>query len=186
MKQQKKELRKQIAERKRQYSMEQRKALSEALLLQLEQHPRFVDARTVLLYHSLSDEVQTHDFVEKWYRQKRILLPVVKGDTLELRLYTGKQCLATGESYGIEEPTGEAFTHYNEIELSIIPGVSFDAQGNRLGRGKGYYDRMLPLLSSYNIGICFGFQVSPSIPCEPFDRPMDEVWTEAGRTRQQP
>ncbi len=180
MKEQKKLLRKRIAEAKRQYSMEQRKALSEVLLLQLELHPRFVAAHTILLYHSLGDEVQTHDFVEKWHRQKRILLPVVKGDTLELRLYTGKQCLATGESYGIEEPTGDTFTAYDEIELSIIPGISFDAQGNRLGRGKGYYDRLLPLLSSYNIGICFGFQVSPSIPCEEFDRPMDEVWTETG------
>ncbi len=181
MKQQKKELRKRIAERKRQYSMEQRKALSEALLQKLEQHPRFMDAHTVLLYHSLPDEVHTHDFVEKWHTQKRILLPVVIGDTLELRLYTGKHCLVESESFHIEEPTGEAFTRYDEIELAIIPGVSFDAKGNRLGRGKGYYDRLLPLLSSHNIGICFGFQVSEEVPAEPFDRPMDEVWTEAGR-----
>lgn len=180
MKELKKQLRKRIAEAKRQYSMEQRKALSEALLQKLEQHPRFVDTHTVLLYHSLPDEVQTHDFVEKWHHQKRILLPVVKGDTLELRLYTGKQCLVTSEPFHIEEPTGGAFMQYDEIELAIIPGVSFDAKGNRLGRGKGYYDRLLPLLTSYNIGICFGFQVSTSIPCEEFDRPMDEIWTEAG------
>ena len=81
-----------------------------------------------------------------------------------------------------QEPGGEDFTDYEEIELGIIPGVSFDRQGNRLGRGKGYYDKLLPLLThSYNIGICYRFQAQEEIPAEPFDRPMDEVWTEEGR-----
>lgn len=153
------------------------------MLEKLEQHPKFVSARTVLLYYSLGDEVQTHDFVEKWHRQKTILLPVVKGDVLELRIYTGKQSLKTGEAYHIEEPIGEAFTAYDKIDFSVIPGVSFDAQGNRLGRGKGYYDKLLPLLPSYNIGICYDFQVSEKIPTEPFDRIMDEVWTENGKLK---
>jgi len=153
---------------------------SAALLEKLEQHPKFASARTVLLYYSLGDEVQTHDFVEKWHRQKTILLPVVKGDELELRIYAGGQNLKNGEAYHIEEPTGEAFTAYEKIDLAIIPGVSFDAQGNRLGRGKGYYDKLLPLLHSYNIGICYNFQVSEKLPVEPFDRRMDEVWTENG------
>ena len=144
---------------------------SAALLEKLEQHPKFASARTVLLYYSLGDEVQTHDFVEKWHRQKTILLPVVKGDELELRIYAGRQNLKNGEAYHIEEPTGEAFTAYEKIDL---------AQGNRLGRGKGYYDKLLPLLHSYNIGICYNFQVSEKLPVEPFDRRMDEVWTENG------
>lgn len=150
------------------------------MLKQLEQHPRFVSARTVLLYYSLNDEVQTHDFVDKWHRQKNILLPVVKGDVLELRLYQGRESLCTGTAYRIEEPTGEAFTRLEEIELAIVPGVSFDAEGHRLGRGKGYYDKLLPQLSSYNIGICYAFQVSEHIPTEAFDQPMQEVWTEEG------
>lgn len=97
---------------------------SAALLEKLEQHPKFASARTVLLYYSLGDEVQTHDFVEKWHRQKTILLPVVKGDELELRIYAGRQNLKNGEAYHIEEPTGEAFTAYEKINLAIIPGVS--------------------------------------------------------------
>ncbi len=155
-------------------------ANSRILLNQIEQHPHFIAARTILLYHSLSDEVQTHDFIEKWYTQKKILLPVVQGDELELRHYTGKECLSSG-SFQIEEPQGEPYTDFQEIELSIIPGMSFDKQGNRLGRGKGYYDKLLPKLTSYNIGICFDFQARENIPTEPFDRRMDEVWTEKGR-----
>ena len=154
--------------------------ISSVLLKQLEKHPRFIASKTILMYYSLSDEVQTHDFVEKWHREKKILLPVVQGDILELRHYTGKDCLCEG-AYHIEEPSGKNFTDYEEIELGIIPGVSFDRQGNRLGRGKGYYDKLLPLLHSYNIGICYQFQAQEEIPAEPFDQPMNEVWTEEGR-----
>lgn len=181
MKELKKQLRKQIALEKSRHDITELTTKSAALLEKLEQHPKFVSSRTVLLYYSLGDEVQTHDFVEKWHKQKRILLPVVTGDILELRIYTGKESLRTGEAYHIEEPTGEAFTAYEQIDLAVIPGVSFDAKGNRLGRGKGYYDRLLPLLRSYNIGICYHFQVSEKIPTEPFDLPMDEVRTEYGK-----
>ena len=134
------------------------------MLSKLENHPAFRQAHTILLYYSLPDEVQTHEFVERWSREKQIILPVVKGDELELRQYTGPQDLQKG-SFGIEEPTGELY----------------DRNGNRLGRGKGYYDRLLPQLRSYNIGICFGFQLSEEIPSEPLDRVMDEVWTEEGK-----
>ena len=119
---------------------------------------------------------------EKKHRHatKKILLPVVKGDVLVLRHYTGKGCLQAG-AFNIEEPSGENFTDYDEIQLAVVPGLSFDKQGNRLGRGKGYYDKLLPLLHTYNIGICHHFQAREEIPVEPFDRKMDEVWTEKGR-----
>lgn len=180
MKEQKKQLRKQIREEKKRQHPNVLEANSSALLDLIEQHPCFIASKTVLLYHSLGDEVQTHAFVEKWHTYKKVLLPVVRGDILELRHYTGKECLQVG-AYGIEEPTGQNFTSYDEIELGIIPGMSFDRQGNRLGRGKGYYDKLLPLLHSYNIGICYQFQARESIPAEPFDQRMDEVWTESGR-----
>lgn len=179
MKEEKKALRKLIAQRKALYSLAQRKVLSAALLKQLERHPLFMEARTVLLYYSLKDEVYTHEFVERWHQKKAILLPVVKGDELELRYYTGKDDLRMG-SYGIGEPVGKLFTDYPRIDLTIVPGVSFDKGGNRLGRGKGYYDRLLPKLSSYNIGICYAFQVCDAIPCEAFDRKMDAVLTDEG------
>lgn len=176
----KKQLRTLIAQKKRQQPEMLLKKWSACLLKQLETHPRFTEARTILLYYSLPDEVQTHDFVERWSREKQIVLPTVKGDELELHYYTGRNDLRKG-SYGIEEPTGELLSNLQEIDLAIIPGVSFDGKGNRLGRGKGYYDRLLPRLSSYNIGICFHFQVCPEIPSEPFDCSMHEVWTEKGR-----
>lgn len=99
------------------------------------------------------------------------------GNDLELRRYTGPADLTVG-AFGIEEPTGEPFTHYDEIDLAVIPGVAFDAKGHRLGRGRGYYDRLLPrLTAARKLGICFPFQLVDEVPAEPLDIDMDEVIT---------
>ena len=101
------------------------KLQSAKILAALEAHPAFRAANTILLYHSLGDEVDTHTFIKKWSSEKRILLPVVVGDDLELRIYTGPDDMTTG-SYGIEEPTGEVFTDYAAIDFIAVPGVAFD------------------------------------------------------------
>lgn len=151
---------------------------SAEILARLEAHPAFQAADTVLLYHSLPDEVDTHGFVEKWSKTKRILLPVVAGERLELRAYTGHEHLTQG-AYGIGEPDGPAFTDYGAIALAVVPGVAFDRQGNRLGRGKGYYDRLLEHLpATYKIGICFPYQIVNSVPTEALDIRMDEIITQ--------
>lgn len=153
---------------------------SAEILAALETHPAFRAANIILLYHSLPDEVDTHDFIRKWStkKKKQILLPVVVGDDLELRVYTGPADLTPG-AYGIEEPTGALFTDYAAIDFIAVPGVAFDRNGNRLGRGKGYYDRLLPRIpSAYKAGICFPFQLVEEVPAEPFDIRMDEVITQ--------
>ena len=90
----KQSIRSEITRKKKQHPREELSKLSLRLLNQLEQHPLFRDARTVLLYYSLPDEVQTHGFVEKWSKEKDIILPVVKGDELE----------RTTEIYGKRKP----------------------------------------------------------------------------------
>ena len=115
---------------------------------------------------------------KKWSSEKRILLPVVVGDDLELRIYTGPEDMSISGIYGIAEPTGEIFTDYAAIEFIVVPGVAFDAKGNRLGRGKGYYDRLLPRIpSAYKAGICFPFQLVEEVPAESFDIRMDIIIT---------
>lgn len=103
-------------------------------------------------------------------------MPVVVNETsLELREYKGKEELETG-AFGIEEPKGTAFTAYSVIDVVVVPGMAFDSYGNRLGRGKGYYDRLLSLLPhAYKIGIAFPFQIFTSIPVTSHDIKMNEV-----------
>ena len=165
----KSELRKEIKNRKRQFTSQQLSELSFVVVMRLLAHQRLKDARTVMLYYSLPDEVYTHTLVDA-------LLPRVTGEgTMELRCYTGPQSLEQG-AYNIMEPVGEVFTDYAQIDLAVIPGVAFDRQLNRMGRGKGYYDRLLPQLGcAYKIGICFDFQPVESIECEEHDIKMDEV-----------
>lgn len=173
----KNELRAYIAGEKQRMSPEARIELSAPILRRLAVHPRFTAASTVLLYHSLPDEVNTHDFLLYWATQKRILLPVTNGDEIELRQFNAGEALRTGR-FGIQEPVGEPFDDYAAIDLAVVPGVAFDGKGNRLGRGKGYYDRLLARMAhtgTYKLGICFPFQVVESVPVDAHDIVMDEL-----------
>jgi 5-formyltetrahydrofolate cyclo-ligase len=174
MKERKKELRRLIARRKASLPDATLKSLSTDILETLENHPVFRSSNTILLYHSMEDEVYTHAFIEKWSKQKHILLPVVQGDELEIRSYHDSDGLTVG-AYGIKEPTGAGFHDYARIDLVVVPGVAFDISGSRLGRGKGYYDKLLPKLTARKIGICFPFQLLDEIPAEEFDARVDEV-----------
>ena len=76
------------------------------------------------------------------------------------------------------EAVGDSFTDYNQIDVALIPGVAFDAQGHRLGRGKGYYDRFLRALGTvplHTIGVCFEFQNVENVPIERHDVSVDIV-----------
>ena len=127
----------------------------------------------------MEDEVQTHDFVNRWYQQKTLLLPCVDGDDLRLRQYTGPECLKEGEQFGIGEPTGPEFTDLNSVQMIIVPGVAFDRHNNRMGRGRGFYDRLLKSTpNAYKVGVAFNFQMVELVPTEEFDVPMNAVITE--------
>ena len=175
----KSELRKEIRNRKRQFTQDQLGKLSLSVIGQLRNHPNVKASHTILLYYSLPDEVNTHEWIDELVAEgKQVLLPVVTDDeNMILREYTGKHDLAEG-SYHILEPIGKLFPEdrYQEIDVAIIPGMSFDDKGHRLGRGKGYYDRFLSKAAPiYKIGVCFNFQKEENIPSEAHDIIMDEV-----------
>ena len=120
--------------------------------------------------------MNTHHLIQTLHSQgKLILLPTVKGDELELHEYIDETTLSPSPRFGIQESEGRLFTDYHQIDLAIIPGMAFTLSGDRLGRGKGYYDRLLPKLSCPLIGLAFPFQIVDAIPCEPHDIRMTEV-----------
>lgn len=167
-----------MALRKKEYSKITLSDLSADIMSNLEQTDEFRAASSIALYHALPGEVQTADFIEKWHRKKQLLLPVVEGNDLRLLVYTGPEAVQKG-AFGILEPIGsKSRPEEKEIDLIIVPGVAFDRQKNRMGRGKGYYDRLLASLSIPRIGLCFDFQLFDEIPTEPFDKKMDMLITE--------
>ena len=167
-----------MRELKRAVPMEEKLRRSEAVMRQVELLPEFRRARVVLLYWSLADEVQTHAFVERWYKDKVLLLPCVDGDDLRLRQYTGPDCMVEGEQFGIGEPTADTpeWTALEEVEMIVVPGVAFDSKGNRMGRGRGFYDRLLKSTpNAVKVGVAYDFQMMDEIPVEPHDVRMDRV-----------
>lgn len=171
------ELRKQVKTRVKAMTDEEKQQESERVMEQLEHIQQFMEAKTVLLFHSLPDEICTHKLIEKYATEKKILLPVINGEEWYIREYNGD--LKTGE-YNIQEPTGMNFHDFDSIELVVVPGVCFDNDLGRVGRGKGYYDRMLEKITkAYKIGICFNCQLQSKVPTEKWDVKMDMVLTEA-------
>lgn len=172
------ELRQVIRLAKRQYSQGQLRELSLAIIERLERNERFAKSTILLAYYSLPDEVFTHNLIKKYSKTKTILLPkVINGEEMELRQYIYGSDLMLG-AYKIMEPCGEAFNDYDKIEMAIIPGLAFDRNGNRLGRGKGYYDRLLSHMhNTYKVGICFPFQLVDNVPTNENDVKMDFILT---------
>lgn len=177
----KKELRRYIREQKRHFTSQQLGEMSLGIMSSLLSHPRVQNADTILMYHSLPDEVDTHSALDKLLAMgKKVLLPKVISDTeMTIHEYTGPDSLQPSDSYGILEPTTPELSIINsQLSIVIVPGMAFDKQGHRLGRGKGYYDRFLSRVPNiYKIGVCFPFQILETIPSEITDIVMDEVIT---------
>ena len=170
-------IRKEIRARKSQFTVSELREQSRCVMERLLVHPRILSARTILMYYSLPDEVCTHQLIDDLVAEgKIVLLPKVLDDeTMELRRYAGIHDLREG-AFHIMEPVGAPFTDYDQIAVALIPGVAFDAEGHRLGRGKGYYDRFLQSLPSVKkIGVCFDFQKVESVPAEAHDVVVDIV-----------
>ena len=149
---------------------------AEEVFAQLEKTAAFMMADNILMYHSLPDELQTIKFLRKWQDRKRFFLPRVNGVNLDILPYEETR-LELG-SFHIEEPTGEDVVDVSDIELMVIPAVAFDRKGNRLGRGKGFYDRLLSTSKATKIGVGYEFQLFDDIPSEPHDVAMDMVITQ--------
>jgi len=147
---------------------------SAAIWERLEQTEAFRNATDILIYWSMDDEVHTPQFIEKWATSKYFYLPSIQGDELVVKRYDGT--LKPGEQFGIPEPDGEQVTDLSPITLVIVPGRAFDNEGHRLGRGRGFYDRLLPLLPhALKAGVCFDCQKLPCVPTDDNDIKMDFV-----------
>ncbi len=174
----KKALRAEIRCRKSQYPPEELRQKSQKICEWILNDGVFWASHYILLYSPLPDEVDIAPLISAAFNAgKTVLLPVVDGDNLVLKRFSGFNHLITG-AYNILEPVGEIYpiSEYHKIDLAVIPGMAFDPHRHRLGRGKGYYDRLLPQLTqAYKMGICFDFQYFENIPSEEWDVVMDEI-----------
>ncbi len=149
---------------------------AEEVFARLENTAAFMLAEKILMYHSLPDELPTRRFLAKWKERKHFYLPRVNGVNLDILPYEESK-LELG-SFHIEEPSGNDTVDAADIEMVVVPAVAYDARGNRLGRGKGFYDRFLASTPAGKVGVGYDFQLLDEIPAEPHDVPMDIVITQ--------
>lgn len=168
-------IRRRIRNKKNILSDMEKSQSSVSVFEKIEALPEFINAKSILLYWSLPDELPTHSFIVKWSTKKQMLLPMVKGDKMLIKPFTTADELRKSDM-GIWEPEAQK-EYQRQIDLVIAPGIAFDKNKNRLGRGKGYYDRYFNNKNITKIGVCYDFQLLETIPTEPFDVKMDIIIT---------
>ncbi|MFH1787089.1 MAG: 5-formyltetrahydrofolate cyclo-ligase [archaeon] len=146
--------------------------------------PEYEEADMILFYVSQGDEVRTHGLIkDSLYIGKGVAVPVSNTQTGEIEVYEIKDFseLVPG-AYGILEPAPKFRRHIDsaEIDLVVVPGVAFDENGNRLGRGKGYYDKFLAKLPKTvpRIALAYEHQIVGEVPAEGHDAKVDKIITE--------
>ena len=143
----------------------------------------YKNADKILIFVSLFDEIDTESIINSALSSgKTVAVPCCKNKFGEMEFYLINSLdeLKTG-TFGVREPDIEINKKLEDFEKSIIivPGLSFDRDGNRIGYGGGYYDRFLANYSGVSIGLCYGEMMSDSIPTDKYDIPVDIVVTDS-------
>ncbi|MEK6798251.1 MAG: 5-formyltetrahydrofolate cyclo-ligase [Planctomycetota bacterium] len=153
--------------------------------------PEYIRAESVMVFLSLPHEVDTTPIVLRcWQDGKRVLAPKVSWNQrrmlpVEIRSLTDD---LAASNMGIREPVAGLPFPVDSIDLVIVPGLGFDEYGNRLGRGRGFYDRFLahPGFRGVACGLGLQTQMLPRLPHGPLDRRVDLVVTEENVYRFRP
>lgn len=158
-------------------------AQSYAACKRAEKLAAFKNAGTILAYRAMKGECDPSELVRAAVELGKTVAYPVCGENKVLELYVPKNddCFISG-AYGIAEPDREGSRRISEaeVDLIIVPGLAFDSKLNRLGRGGGYYDRLLQKASAFKLGLALNCQLLEDIPTEEHDAKMDAVSSEFG------
>ncbi len=137
-----------------------------------------ISATVVTSYLSFAQEPSTVEINKELLAVgKTLLLPRIIGDELEWVSWNGDDSQLNTKKR-IHEPLGETFTDLSSIGAVIVPALRIDQEGFRLGQGGGYYDKALPKLSGWKIGLVHsGELTSEKLPREDHDIALDAAAT---------
>jgi len=172
----KREIRRKIKNLRMMLSEAEKEAAAADVFGKLERTASFMMAEKICMYNSLPDELTTKSFLRKWHGKKKFFLPRVNGVNLDILPYN-PSAVSIG-AFDIEEPIGDDIINPDELDLIIVPAVAYDRNGNRLGRGKGFYDRLLATTKASTIGVAYDFQLFDELPKEEHDIPVHMVITQ--------
>ncbi|MDO8526949.1 MAG: 5-formyltetrahydrofolate cyclo-ligase [Deltaproteobacteria bacterium] len=140
-------------------------------------------AERVGFYSSFDNEIETEPlFLKSHALRKEIFYPAVDPKTEEIHFYQVRSLKELKPGYcGILEPAKRehALHDINYLSLIVIPGVAFDSKGNRLGFGKGFYDKLLAGFQGKKVALAYEFQMCDSLPVtKGRDQRVDIIVTE--------
>lgn len=178
----KKELRKEILHKRNNMLKDDVEKNSNVIIDKILSLDIYKQSKVVFVYMDFKNEVKTSEFIKHMLSEKkRVVIPYT--DTLNTVLIPSeitKEADLIKNSFGYYEPKNIVPVALEEIDLVIVPGVVFDKSLNRIGFGKGYYDRILSKLkpSAKKVAVAHDFQVLDSIPKDEHDVKMDMIITE--------
>jgi 5-formyltetrahydrofolate cyclo-ligase len=173
LRREKNQVRELLVQKRRIMLAAERAELSQMVLEQLERMQCFCDAKTILLYYPVQNEVDVLPLVKRYKKEKTILFPVSHRRGMTVHPYAGNEMMHRGK-FGIPEPTTPAYE--GKIDLIIVPGVAFDRKGCRLGRGGGYYDRFLKKQTHATlVGVGYDFQLIDEVPAARHDQCVHRI-----------
>lgn len=174
------EWRARIREVLRSLSAAERQSGSRALCDRMLEQPAWRTAKSVLLFVPLKDEPDVISLLDEGWRESKLLavprFDAGRGEYEAARLSAHSQLVSA--QFGVREPeAGCPAVPLNQLDLVLVPGVAFDLAGRRLGRGKGFYDRLLAKVHGHKCGVVFEKQLVPELPEEPHDVRVDSILT---------
>jgi len=173
-------LRQQIRARLRAMSPEQHRADSQRLGERLFTLPMWKQARIVLLFAPLRDEPDIGPVISAALKEgKEVLLPKLEPGGFSYHACPIKSVdgLSPGKFGILEPPDTSTAMALNRLDLVLVPGVAFDPRGGRLGRGKGFYDRLLSAVNGTKCGVAFDEQIVDAVPVGPMDVRLNCILT---------
>ncbi|HUD18962.1 MAG TPA: 5-formyltetrahydrofolate cyclo-ligase [Patescibacteria group bacterium] len=173
-------IRKGITLANRRFTPHERKRADDLITKRLIHIPLIINANVVCSYVSLPDEVDTKKIITALLLQKKtVVVPkVISKSVMSLYKITTLDDLAPGVFHILEPRNTGTIVPISTIDLFIVPGIAFDRQGNRLGRGRGYYDRLLRDIAVPKIGLAYDFQVIAEVPHSSYDVRVTAIVTE--------
>jgi 5-formyltetrahydrofolate cyclo-ligase len=172
----KEKIRKELLEKRNSLSTYEILEKSNIILDKLYRLEEFSKANRIACYISFGSEVYTHGLIKEYSKKKELLVPFIKNGEIFLARINSWEELESG-AYGILQPKDPKIES-GDMDIIIIPGIAFDENGNRIGYGKGYFDRLLKKIPSKRIAIAYDFQVLKNILNQEHDVRMDMIITE--------
>ncbi len=178
----KNKLRRDLLEKRRTLAQSLQEEKSDLILKTLLSEEAFAEASSVALYFPINGEVDTRGIFRKCVElEKKVFFPKTRGSDLVFLRTRNIEELSPGTFLVPEPPEDAERARSDELDLVLVPGVAFDLSGNRIGYGKGFYDRFLKDIPRHiRFGLAYRFQVLESVPSHKTDVKTGRIITEDG------